>query len=821
MVLPYRILDLTGAEAQFCGRLLADFGCRVIKIEPPGGDPARLSGPFLHDKPGPEMSLSWWANNAGKESVVADLGSGQGQEYIRQLAEGADAIIESYHPGHLDNLGLGYASLREANPGLVMASITPFGQTGPYRDYRGPDIVVAALSGFMYMHGEPDRAPLNSTVPQVFLLAATHAAQAILLALHHRERTGRGQYIDVSALQSIAWIAAGTGDIHYWKEYGRIVCGREGNTNTAANGIVRHYLHPCRDGFVCFFLFGGGPGARSNRGIQEWMEAEGVFEPALQGMEWEEWDFYTTTQQRVDEIEQAFRRFFLRHTRRELQEGAVARSIVLAAASSIGDLLASPQLASRQFWKQVEVPVAELEQVVTFPGPSFQTSAPSRAPAPAPLIGGNGLQAEDRAGGPGSRRRLPQSSDSEGGPTPGGALSGLKVLDFTQALAGPIAGRLMAEQGAMVIHVESVTRVDLERVIPPFKGGKPGVNLGLVFADFEAGKYGVTLNMENPRGREVARRLVQWADVLVDSRTPGVLEKWGLDYDSLVEINPDIILARLTNQGALGPWAKHPGYGTAVIGQAGMIGILGWPDGEPLMMGRGAYADLIAGNLFAASVLAAVLHRLNTGRGQSIDASMVEAGISFLAPQVLDRVVNGREISRMGNRRPNAAPHGAYRCQGGDGWCAIAVSSDEEWGLLCRAIGQPALCGDPRFATITDRKANEDALDAIVDAWTITQPPEQAMRTLQEAGVPAGAVRDFRGVCEDPQMVFRHHLRPMPHPEMGSYHVTSFPYVLSETPCVTPEPAPCMGQHNEYVYCHVLGYSDEEFMEMDAAGVFQ
>ena len=351
MLSPYRVLELPGADGQYCGRLLADLGCQVIKVEPPGGDPARRTGPFLNDGPGLELSLSWWAHHAGKESVVADPGSAEGREHIRRLVQDADVVIESYPPGHLDRLGLGYVSLRESNPGLVMASITPFGQTGPYRDYRGPDMVVAALSGFMYMHGDPDRAPLNATVPQVFLLAGTHAAQAILLALHHREKTGRGQYIDVSALQSIAWIAAGSGDIHYWKEYGKVVCGREGNNNTAANGIVRHYIHPCRDGFVCFFLFGGGPGARSNRGLQEWMEAEGIFEPCLQGMIWEEWDFYATTQQRVDEIEQAFRRFFVRRTKQELQEGAVARGIVLAAASSIADLLASPQLASRQFWQ--------------------------------------------------------------------------------------------------------------------------------------------------------------------------------------------------------------------------------------------------------------------------------------------------------------------------------------------------------------------------------------------------------------------------------------------------------------------------------------
>ncbi len=825
MLAAYRVLDLTDDKGQYCGKLLADLGCEVIKVERPGGDPARQIGPFYHDIPDPERSLSWFANNRGKKSITLDIETSQGQTALGNLVKHADVVIESFDPGYLDGLGLGYSKLSQINPHVVMASITPFGQTGPYRDYRGPDIVVNALSGFMNANGDPDRAPLNTSLPQAFNITGANAAQAILIALYHRERTGQGQYVDVSALESMAGIII---DLHYWTEYHLSFGNREGNVYTQANGIERPFIRPCKDGFVCCFFYAGALGARTNSQLQAWMESEGIVEPVLQGIKWEEIDLATTEPEevaRIREIQDAFARFFKTKTRAELQKEAIDRGMLLAPCCTISDLLASPQLKSRSFWVGVKHP--ELGETLTYPSSFFKSSvSSSNGFHRAPLIGEHNEEVLAKILSSDSEQpSLPKPGNKSAGTEKNGtkqAFAGLKVLDFTQSLAGPWATRLLADQGATVIHVESAMRPDMFRVSPPFKGMTPGINRGLVFADFQAGKYSLSLNMGHPRqAGEIARKLVAWADVVVDSRTPGVLEKWGLSYQDLIKIKPDIILARLTNHGAEGPWAKQPGYGTQIIGQAGMIGLVGYPDRDPLMFGRSLYADMGTASLFPVPLLAAIIYRQKTGKGQLVDASMVEGCINSLTPGILDYDANGREITRTGNRRPNAAPHGAYPCKGKNSWCVIAAYSDGEWGRLCRAMGRPELADDARFATLSDRKKNEDKLDELIGAWTSNLLANQVMTTLQEVGVAAAVVSNFQGICEDPQLQHRQHLRPMSHSELGTYNVTSFPYVLSETPCVTQRGGPCLGEHNEYVVCQLLGYSDEEFTKMLSEGVFK
>ncbi len=819
-LIAYRVLDLTDDRGQFCGRLLADLGCKVVKVERPGGDPARQIGPFYHDIPHPEKSLSWFANNRGKKSITLDIETAAGQATIKDLVKEADVVIESFAPGYLDSLGLGYAGLSAVNPGIVMASITPFGQDGPYRDYQGPDIVVGALGGFVGMNGEPDRAPLNTSVLLAFPFACAHAVQGILLALYHRERTGRGQYVDACAMQSVASLVP---DVDYWPEYQVVEAKREGNYYRAANGVVRSFISPCKDGHVCFFLYGGAHGANSNRALQERMESEGMIEPVLQGMIWEELDLLTASASLVKDICDAFDRFFKEHTKAELQEFAVEKSVLMAPCCNSEDLHKSLQLKAREFWAGVEHP--ELGATIPYTGSCVISNAFSRngfvrAPLagehnselPALMRGSDGNRMEGSPGGHGPVNK---------GAAAGQALAGLKVLDFTQAMAGPLAARLLADQGATVIHLESESKMDIFRVTPPYKEQKSGINRSHMFANYQAGKLGLSLNMRHPRAAEVAQRLITWADVVVDSRTPGVLEKWGFGYADITKVNPSIILARLTNQGTEGPWSRHPAYGTQVIGQAGMIGLVGWPDRGPLMFGRSTYADLSASSIFTDYLLAAILHRQTTGRGQYVDGSMVECCTTFLTTQHLDYAVNGREVSLSGNRRPGAAPHGTFPCQGDDRWCAIAVTSDAQWRGLCGVMGRPELAEDSRFATLSARKENEDELERLVGAWTSGLPSTQVMTTLQAAGVPAGNVNGFQDLWEEPHLAYRQMYRPVPHSEMGQHTVISFPYKLSETPCVTQRGAPCLGEHNELIICQLLGYSDEQFMEMLEAGVLK
>jgi benzylsuccinate CoA-transferase BbsF subunit len=398
---------------------------------------------------------------------------------------------------------------------------------------------------------------------------------------------------------------------------------------------------------------------------------------------------------------------------------------------------------------------------------------------------------------------------------------GVKVVDFTQAAAGSLVARLLADFGATVVHVESKEWLDVVRVSTPYKDQVSGINRSLTFGNYQANKYGITLNMKHPKARDVAKRLVAWADVLANSRTAGVMEKWGLSYEDVVKIKPDIIMVTVTMQGQRGLYARSRGYGWHTSSLAGFTNVLGWPDGEPILPPFGFVLDCIAFRLTAVAVLAALCYRRRTGKGQFLDISMVEGGINFLIPQVLDYYANGQDLVRLGNRCPYTAPHGAYPCRGNDSWVAIAIFSDEEWREFCKAIGDPQWTKEPRFATLLGRKENEDELDGLISEWTSRLAAEEIMALLQGVGVPAGVVKQTPEVCEDPQLKHRHHFWAVDHTEMGLYHVDSWAFKLSKT---QPEPgkgAPCLGEDNHHVYTELLGMSDEEFVNLLSEGVFE
>ena len=297
------------------------------------------------------------------------------------------------------------------------------------------------------------------------------------------------------------------------------------------------------------------------------------------------------------------------------------------------------------------------------------------------------------------------------------------------------------------------------------------------------------------------------------------MKSLGLSYEELTQVNPDIIMISLSSKGQTGPHRTLPAVGLHLAGLSGFVNITGWPDRDPSLL-YGAYTDSIAGRFGAASILAALDYRHSTGRGQYIDLSQFEAGIQFLAPPLLDYAANGRVLSRNGNRHPHAAPHGVYRCKGEDRWCAIAVFSDEEWQAMGRVMGDPPWCSDARFATLTDRKKNEEDLDRLVEQWTMHYPPEEVMAILQESGVSAGVLETAEDLHRDPQLEARQHFRALEHQEIGESTYDSMGSILSKSPAELNRAAPVMGQDNYHVYTRILGLSDEEFVGLMEQGVF-
>jgi benzylsuccinate CoA-transferase BbsF subunit len=399
------------------------------------------------------------------------------------------------------------------------------------------------------------------------------------------------------------------------------------------------------------------------------------------------------------------------------------------------------------------------------------------------------------------------------------ALEGLKVADFSWVITGPLSSKLLGDCGATVVRVENSDRPDTIRLYTPYKDGVPGLNRSGFFSVFNSSKYSINLNLGDRRGIDVANRLVAWADVVVENFTPGVMARLGLAYDDLVKIKPDIIMVSAAMQGQTGPHRMHPGFGLMLQALAGFAHVTGWPEGEP--HSPLTYIDFIGPWYVVVAVLAALDYRNRTGKGQYVDLSQLEAGIQFLAPAVLDYVVNGRVQGRMGNRSSSSAPHGVYRCQGSERWCAIAVSTDEEWQSFCKVIGQPELTREPRFATLLARLENVDELDRLVEQWTINHSPEEVMVMMQEAGVPAAVVANSEDLHLDPQLKHREHFRVLNHSEIGPHSYDSPSFRLSKTPVDLRMSAPCLGEHNEYVCTKILGMSDDELLELLQSGVLK
>ena len=362
---PYRVLDLTDEKGVYCGKLLGDFGADVIKIERPGGDPSRNRGPFYHDIPHPEKSLYWFVCNTNKRSITLNLESRDGQEIFKRLIEGADFVIESFPSGFMEELGLGYPVLESINPKIIDVSITPFGQTGPYKDFKGSDIVYMGMGGMMYISGDPDRAPVRISVEQSYIQAGAQAASAAMIAHYHCTRTGVGQQIDLSIHESIV---CSTHLSFFW-EIGGWNVSREGD-RVSRGTVSPRMIWPCKDGYLSWRIWVSNQGSRT-RAMVEWANSEGKAED-LKDLDWESMDFNELTQGQLESWETHFIDFFLSHTKAELYEGAIEREIILFPINTIEDLRGDTQLESRDFWEEVHHP--ECMDTITYPGGPFRST---------------------------------------------------------------------------------------------------------------------------------------------------------------------------------------------------------------------------------------------------------------------------------------------------------------------------------------------------------------------------------------------------------------------------------------------------------------
>jgi len=500
--------------------------------------------------------------------------------------------------------------------------------------------------------------------------------------------------------------------------------------------------------------------------------------------------------------------FFATKSKMELyEEGGMQRRILIAPIYTAKDICEDIQLRSRRYWHTVEHP--ELGASLTYCGPFINMSeTPIVYRRRPPLIGEHNQEIFGEA-----PKRQDGEKAHQGRPRPNKVFEGLKVAEFAWQLVGPLSSRYLADHGATVVRIESHIRPDTLRMVTPFAGDKSSVDSSMFYGRGGANKYCVSIDLNHPSGQKLAWKLIHWADIMTQSFSPRVMRRWGMDYESVRKVKPDIIYLSTTMQGSEGPHADYAGYGQSACALSGFSEVSGWPDRMPAPP-YGAYTDYLCPRFNGAALIAALEYRRRTGKGQLLEQSQFESAVHLFSPPIMDYHTNGRIAGRDGNRHPSAAPHGVFPCRGDDNWVAIAVFSDEEWQAFAGAIGHPAWTERPAFATLVKRKENEDELEGLIAQWTMARSHVEVERILQEVGVRACMVAKPSDIYADPQLKHRRYFTSLPHPVMGQqdFEIQAC-YILSKTPREVTMPSPCLGEHNAYVFGRLLGMSDDEIAD--------
>lgn len=400
-------------------------------------------------------------------------------------------------------------------------------------------------------------------------------------------------------------------------------------------------------------------------------------------------------------------------------------------------------------------------------------------------------------------------------------LEGIKILDFTTIVMGPASTRILSDCGAEVIKIESSSRSDTLRSATPYKGEDPSPNRSGYFAMYNAGKLSLPINMRNPESVDfVKNHLVPWADIIVTAFTPRVLPMWGMTYDDLAAIKPELIMLSACLMGNTGPYADLRGTGQLAAALSGWYENTGWPDKDPVGP-YSAYADFVSWNYFIIAVMAALDYRNRTGKGQYIDQSMFESTLQFAGPQLMYYLNEGKLTTRMGNQDVNYCPHNTYQCSGDDNWCSIVIENNHQWSILCNLMARNDIVDLPKFKTFEKRKQNESELDQIISAWTINKDSFNLMHMLQQNGVPAGVVQNASDLFRDPQLRHRNHFVVRSHQDMGYHHILTPSFIYENSDRYPDSAAPLLGEHLEYICKDILDIPDDLFAELISKGILE
>ena len=782
-----RVVELAGGvAAAYCARQFALWGADVVVLEPEGGSPLRCLGPHAEIEDRPE-SLLWQFVAANKRAMSLPRACPDG-EALLDLMRRADVLVTDWDDADLDRWDLTLDDLRERLPGLVLVSISPFGLDGPYAELVGSELVVQALSGYLGLNGEKERAPLRAPGHILGYACGVSAFVAALATLISRLESGRGRLIEVSELETLAAILPLL-RIEYTGEHPK----REGGPST---GVRAHH---CRDGWVTFI-----PPPDDQLG--EYGEALGIAEG--------EWPPL------VDSEDLASRRAKLLPLLAgkvcdkavdEVFHGLARRRIVCGKVASPADLLADEQLAARGFFRTLHHP--RLGDLAFAGAPATLGRTGAVAPAPAPRSDEKRGTAE--LGWPHVETGVASAGEADGLP-----LAGVRIVDLTQAWIGPFAVMLLADLGADVVKVESHNRPDVWRrwVADPFPANENAAveNSSPLFNSVNRNKRSLCLDLKTAEGLDLLRRLIGDADCVLENYTPRVMSRFGLEWQELAKTNPGLVMTSWSGFGKTGPLSDYKANGTSIEALAGWDWLHRYPEGEPMVMGF-YQADAICGLQMAATTLVALFHSRRTGEGQAVDGSMLEAAAGYLGEVLLDAALGAKQTA-PGNADPDHAPHGVYPCAGDDRWIALAVDSDEMWQRLV-AVSSSEILADPAFGRHHDRIASAEKLGEALAEWTRTEQAERLMECLQADGIAASVVRFTPEVMACGHLERRGWFRRIDHPDMGEHRYNGHPWRFAGLPERSDSPPPRLGEYSREVLSERLGLSDDEIDDLFERGV--
>jgi crotonobetainyl-CoA:carnitine CoA-transferase CaiB-like acyl-CoA transferase len=634
------------------------------------------------------------------------------------------------------------------------------------------------------------------------------AAADAVVALRERQHSGLGQHLDVAMQPAMVWtLMNATG---YPPNTGGDPPGYGANRGDppaqVLPGLTLPRSYRCKDGWILYTISLANIGGRTHAAVMKWAKELGALPEDLENADWENWvaavrDGRLTVADIQRSLEVASS-VFETHTKLELMEFATRTGIILSPVYSIEDLAVDPQLAAREYWRNVGGRL--------HPGPFARLGeTPLRMECAAPKLGEHQhiLATVPR------RSRAPEVAVTFARTQ---AFSGLKVADFAWVGVGPIISKALADHGATVVHVESATSPDVLRLAPPFKDNVPGMDRAQFMANFNSSKLGLACDLKTAAGQEIAWRLIDWSDVVVESFTPGTMARFGLSYEEIARRKPDMVMLSTCLRGQTGPERAYTGFGGQGAALAGLHFLTGWPDRPPAGP-WGAYTDFINPRYGVAALASAILHRDRTGQGQHIDQAQTEAGIHFIEPLVLDYTVNGVSHLAAGHDSLYACPHGVYPASGRERYIAIAVEDREQWRALLQ-LAPLREFEQPVFDSMAARLASRPAIDAALAAWTGPQDAFELGKCLREAGVPAYPVLRPSDLYEDAQLAHRGFFVTLDHTVMGPTpydgHVTSF----SATPGKLHKAGPCLGEDTQFVLQDLLGCSEEEVAAYAEAG---